>query len=796
MRGRQMECKVKIENRIVELLDRNISFEIIYKTLKEENYKEAKRLTRLISVIEDRILSIYGYEKMKQYFINMLVEKYNNEYEWEIIGWRKLINGLGLGSITHSPELDTAKCLIEAGNYVYENFLQIPQKYSEMILEEFKNKKIFSLQKLLEYKFISTSKYLEQLLCKNFTIEEIEDYFETMMDQVLKNEFVNKRDLMFKLFGLTGHGPCVFKDIVEKNFGNYTRYCKITEWEEGNYIKYQWARYTNEEIDQKLEEVNKLFLRDREVFSRNNILKKLYGIPSELSKRMYVRIFTTLPNSDYIITKIKEYSKTQPYELIKENNKQFAMGADRWIFYIEWRNGIRKKELDFSEIPDGMRRDFQNYLKTLEMSEIFTIMYVIVPLNKIIKRYNCKSFEDITEEKILTWMQEQRNVGIKGVTINNYLSLLRRTFRGLNKLEKYKDKPLKVITENIRVKNTHRTVKHEEYIPPEVAVLIDEHIDELELLDQVIYRLMRETGLRFGDQKKSKVSDVVLDKTNPQYALFYYYESKVAKSKIKSEKYEKRFVHISRDLYNLIQKFIKETENIRIKFGTDDLLVNVNNRGRLCSRESHHVLRVINDLIDKYDIKTEDGKKWHFRNRQLRKTVAVDLISNGASTYNVRSALGHLNPQTTEIYYAEVEKMQILKKNTKFFQQKFKLFLGKDALKEFTEQERQILYADFLKQQREVEFGFCCKHPKDNVCSSIGCNSCASCAKLVTGKKFLPKWERLLKESEEMIEEYERIYVENNIPREQYEKFKEYSRECELRDKYQSVVDAINSMKE
>jgi hypothetical protein len=77
-----MECKVKIENRIVELLDRNISFEIIYKTLKEENYKEAKRLTRLISVIEDRILAIYGYEKMKQYFINMLVEKYNNEYEW------------------------------------------------------------------------------------------------------------------------------------------------------------------------------------------------------------------------------------------------------------------------------------------------------------------------------------------------------------------------------------------------------------------------------------------------------------------------------------------------------------------------------------------------------------------------------------------------------------------------------------------------------------------------------------------------------------------------------------------
>ena len=42
-----------------------------------------------------------------------------------------------------------------------------------------------------------------------------------------------------------------------------------------------------------------------------------------------------------------------------------------------------------------------------------------------------------------------------------------------------------------------------------------------------------------------------------------------------------------------------------------------------------------------------------------------------------------------------------------------------------------------------------------------------------------------------MIKEYERLYEKEGIPKEDYEKFKEYSRECLLRDQYQAVIDAI-----
>ena len=101
-----------------------------------------------------------------------------------------------------------------------------------------------------------------------------------------------------------------------------------------------------------------------------------------------------------------------------------------------------------------------------------------------------------------------------------------------------------------------------------------------------------------------------------------------------------------------------------------------------------------------------------------------------------------------------------------------------------------------MQQQRTVEFGYCCKHPSEGMCCAQTNNSCASCSKLITGRKFIDKWEALLNDTIKVIEELERIYDENNIPYETYKNFREYSREIEVKNKYQAVIGAIYEIEE
>jgi hypothetical protein len=198
----------------------------------------------------------------------------------------------------------------------------------------------------------------------------------------------------------------------------------------------------------------------------------------------------------------------------------------------------------------------------------------------------------------------------------------------------------------------------------------------------------------------------------------------------------------------------------------------------------------VRDIIKKYDIRDEDGELWHFTSRQFRKTIAVMLIENGATTAELAYWLGHLSTTTAARYYAEVRKMKLAELNTKFFKEKFDLILSGEQLEIYTEEERRLLYMDFSLEQRRVELGYCLVKAADGPCQKRNSlYSCINCANLCTGEKYLPYWNDLLVQQKAIFDSLvERYGTDGN---ESYSNYVQYKQELRLLKSYESIVSAI-----
>ena len=97
--------------------------------------------------------------------------------------------------------------------------------------------------------------------------------------------------------------------------------------------------------------------------------------------------------------------------------------------------------------------------------------------------------------------------------------------------------------------------------------------------------------------------------------------------------------------------------------------------------DSQPFVKCIRWIIRKYDICDENGELWHFTIKQFRKTLAVRLIENGATTVELAYWLGHLCSDTAAKYYAEVRKKKLAELNTEFFRSKFELIMTANSLK-------------------------------------------------------------------------------------------------------------------
>jgi site-specific recombinase XerD len=329
-------------------------------------------------------------------------------------------------------------------------------------------------------------------------------------------------------------------------------------------------------------------------------------------------------------------------------------------------------------------------------------------------------------------------------------------------------------------------------IIPEIVIEgIDRHLDDLNETYQLIYRIFAHTGMRMKEALFLEI-DCIEPSRYDNLSQIKYTPYKVLSARRKAGLEDCHRVLVPASLAADILEYAKKTQKYRNTSGLPYIFLNAKYHGRINMSSMGSFVHAVNKLIKNYNICDENGKPWHFTTRQSRKTLAVTLIENGASTAELAYWLGHLASSTAMRYYAEVRHMKLAQLNTAFFKKQFDLLLSKQQLETFTEEERKLLYIDFRLERRRVEFGFCLLRPSDGECPvRHSLYNCVNCRHLCTGKKYLEYWQQLLDEQTLYLNELLRIYTESGIL--EYMDFKEYRKAKFFEECYSNIVKTIGN---
>jgi site-specific recombinase XerD len=348
----------------------------------------------------------------------------------------------------------------------------------------------------------------------------------------------------------------------------------------------------------------------------------------------------------------------------------------------------------------------------------------------------------------------------------------------------------------VSFKNEDDHTKSAEYIPEEVVAQIQLHQDELPADVNRCWKVMMEGGLRFKDAVMLEAGCLTFDDDLNLYILkFIQYKTQKKRAKKGLDPYHQIGIK-NLDVVRAIQEQHKASSELREK--TDTKLIFIRKPSTASSKvnvlSATGFIEPIRRLILKHHITDHDGNLWKFDSHQCRKTVAVDMVENGASPIEVRQFLGHYNQKTTDGIYAEVRKKRLAQMNHGFFEKKFKAKVSDEQLSNFSEEERRVLYLEFALGHREVELGKCIKHASEGPCGKrTGTTNCAICKNICSGPQYERKWLKLVEDAEREVTILEEIYQREEIPKSEYSKYREYDRASKLLRKYRAALNEIQA---
>lgn len=477
-------------------------------------------------------------------------------------------------------------------------------------------------------------------------------------------------------------------------------------------------------------------------------------------------------------------------KLLKSNKSEY--NKDVWKLYYKKNNDYHCVLINFANIsPCPLKVDLKKFLwkyvndsKRTPTSLTQVNVRFIKCFEYLTKEYGLFFMSEVKEWMILSYLNELNvNENLKPSSIANILSALRELFDSLD----LDESP----TSTISVSNIQDHRIPTSVIPDDILVFLDKNIDNIKQRDVgLVYQIASQTGWRFNEIRNLTTDSIIKIENNTEFAIIKTQITKTKKARIKNRYGNIVEDMITYDLYQKILKYISDTQSGRSSVGTDLIFFRVVN-----SNLSWFGIKYYNDAINRFlaenNIVSIDETYTDFSAMQTRKTVASNLINNGASVADVQKKLGHIRNDTAQRYYIEIERKTLSELNHSFYQKKFDIYLDEEKLKLFTEEERKILYVDFCLGKREVELGECSKHPSEGRCVSLGYTSCAKCPKLCTGKKYLPKWQKLFETSNNLVSMFIEEYEKHNIPVNEYENYIEYKQEKELRDYYAAVINAL-----
>lgn len=259
-----------------------------------------------------------------------------------------------------------------------------------------------------------------------------------------------------------------------------------------------------------------------------------------------------------------------------------------------------------------------------------------------------------------------------------------------------------------------------EYIPEEVWQQLDEHLHYLPESFQRMILVIRATGLRIGELLNLSLD--CLRQRGQQWRLRFITE----KHKTIDE------LPICEELVAVIKE---QQVYIKQHFGDSykNLFNSTNGRNyyipipKVMERQSFN--NYLNKLAQKRNICTNEGKVWHFKSHQFRKTVATIMTNAGVRDLIIQKYLRHRSSNMQNYYkhlLKEVlgEEYQELMKGTNYVNSTGKLVTAHQHQNPITELLRRKMY------QITTQYGECHRPILKSPCPTV--NACWQCEHWLT----------------------------------------------------------------
>jgi integrase len=553
-------------------------------------------------------------------------------------------------------------------------------------------------------------------------------------------------------------------------------------------------------LERYLSAMAAVLTRQRRQISHSALILSIFHYErSKLS--LYDKDFLTLLTS--VVEREREIQRNV---FIAENHLQADIGSDVWKMY-EWHGNIlRLKMIDFTKVRcPPLRYEMKHYLRYLFENTgkvnvpLFCCQYMAInALTEVNPRI--RYFADVTEadaRALLVSLEHARKENGDPLSQYYIAKSMNSVKRAIDYLmsdmrdsaikapQPYRNPFANFAFHNLREYNASTSP-----ISENVIEQINCHSKDLPPLYKLLYDIFASTGLRLKEVFFLE-ADCVEPSRYDGICQLKFKPHKVITARRRHGAGDYHRIMIPQELANKISCHIAATAPMRQANDSPYIFLSQRLGYSAAVMDSLPFIKSVRGIIEKYDICGEDGELWHFTSRQFRKTIAVTLIENGATTAELAYWLGHMCSDTAAKYYAEVRKMKLAELNTRFFRERFDLILSSKQLEEYTEEERKLLYIDFRLEQRRVELGFCLVKAADGPCQNrSSLYNCVNCRNLCTGKKYLPYWSKLLVQQEAVVEKLIDCYHTGGILN--YTDFSEYKQEFRLLKGYESIVKAIN----
>ncbi|WP_411738442.1 tyrosine-type recombinase/integrase [Peribacillus sp. S4] len=325
------------------------------------------------------------------------------------------------------------------------------------------------------------------------------------------------------------------------------------------------------------------------------------------------------------------------------------------------------------------------------------------------------------------------------------------------------------------------------FIPETVVQQLEQFLEELPEIYINAWEIMMNSGMRFSDIQGLE-SDCITQDESEEISVLKYINQKVQKQSIRSGNSKYHIIPASEVLIDAVERQKKLTANLRVIGSTKKLFI-VWNDSAVVPLDGKTLSMNINKIIQKHDIRDDNNEIYHYTNHQCRKTVIVDLLSQGLSLKKVADLIGH-SEETSARHYRAVQMKKLAELDKEMFEQLFEETLDEQVKGQYSNEEKKALIKEVKLGARETPegHGTCVKHVSFGPCHK---KKCAGCRMLVTGPQKLPKWYQLYDEQQQYLKEVEEEYKANG--EEKYIEHRSYQAEFHLLNVYKRTIEKIEN---